>query len=65
MKLFPEQLFHLYNRGNNRQPIFFEGENLSLLPEQNAEAPTPSCGISGVLPDAESLSFFGLFSTGV
>src|SRR5512139_3750289 len=25
--LMPEQVYHFYNRGNNRQPIFFERDN--------------------------------------
>ena len=27
MKLYPNELFHIYNRGNNRQQIFFNREN--------------------------------------
>lgn len=27
MKLYPENIYHIYNRGNNRQKIFFTREN--------------------------------------
>ena len=27
VQLYPGEYYHLYNRGNNRQPIFYEHEN--------------------------------------
>jgi putative transposase len=37
MKLYPNELFHIYNRGNNRQQIFFNRENyIYFLEKVNA-----------------------------
>jgi putative transposase len=27
MKIYPDQLYHIYNRGNNKEPLFFNREN--------------------------------------
>ncbi len=27
MYIFPDEYYHIYNRGNNKQPIFFKNDN--------------------------------------
>ena len=34
MRFYPEQVYHIYNRGNNRQKIFFEEENYVFFPRK-------------------------------
>ena len=31
MKFEPNNLYHIYNRGNNSQPVFFEPENYNFF----------------------------------
>ena len=34
MPLAPDKLYHLYNRGNNRQPIFFQKKNYDFFKQK-------------------------------
>src|SRR5690554_6423025 len=34
MKYYPGKIYHVYNRGNNRQPIFFEKRNYYFFLEK-------------------------------
>jgi putative transposase len=41
MKLYPNQLFHIYNRGNNRRKVFFERENYLFFLQKMREMLLP------------------------
>jgi len=58
MNLFPNGLFHIYNRGNNSQKNIFQWAQLRLLPKkiQNTSWRTNRC--PGLLFNDKSFSFF-------
>ena len=41
MKLYPNELFHIYNRGNNRQTLFFDRDNYLYFLEKVKEYVKP------------------------
>ncbi|MFN0216112.1 MAG: transposase, partial [Saprospiraceae bacterium] len=43
MKLVENQIFHIYNRGNNRQPIFFKEENYHFFLKKVRKHLLPTC----------------------
>lgn len=43
MKLIENQIFHIYNRGNNRQPIFFKEENYVFFLQKMRTHLLPTC----------------------
>jgi len=43
MKLIENQIFHIYNRGNNRQPIFFKQENYHFFLKKMRKHLLPTC----------------------
>jgi putative transposase len=45
MNLYPNELFHIYNRGNNRQLIFFKRENYLYFLEKVNEFVKPNADI--------------------
>ena len=45
MNLLPNQIYHVYNRGNNRQPIFLEKENYYYFLEKVRTFLVPNCHI--------------------
>lgn len=45
MEFYPSHFYHVYNRGNNRQPIFFENENYDYFLRKLAKAITPFADI--------------------
>ena len=45
MKLSPNQIYHVYNRGNNKQQIFFERENYLYFLEKVKKYLVPYCHI--------------------
>lgn len=45
LKLKPKEIYHLYNRGNNRQPIFLEKENYYYFLEKVKLFLRPNCEI--------------------
>ncbi len=45
MKLYPNALFHIYNRGNNRQTLFFDRDNYLYFLEKVKEFITPHAEI--------------------
>ena len=47
MKFAPNQLYHIYNRGNNRQPIFFEEENYEFFLKKVSNELNPFADILG------------------
>jgi hypothetical protein len=54
---FDGGFYHIYNRGNNRQPIFFERENYLFFPQANTRVFHPRRNRDyRLLPHAQSLS---------
>ncbi|MEO6132549.1 MAG: transposase [Saprospiraceae bacterium] len=45
MKLIPNQVYHVYNRGNNRQPIFFEKDNYYYFLRKLKAYISPNCDL--------------------
>jgi putative transposase len=45
MKFYENQLYHIYNRGNNRQPIFFKEDNYIYFLEKVRKFMLPHCEI--------------------
>ena len=45
MKFFPENIYHIYNRGNNKQQIFFIEENYSFFLQKIKKEIIPICDI--------------------
>ncbi|MCO6357112.1 hypothetical protein GBO34_02425 [Roseivirga pacifica] len=45
MKFLPHELYHIYNRGNNSQPIFFERENYLFFLRKIKQELTPFCDV--------------------
>jgi len=45
MKFFENELYHIYNRGNNRQPIFFRPANYLFFLEKIRNHLLPYCDI--------------------
>ncbi len=45
MKFLPHELYHIYNRGNNSQPIFFERENYLFFLRKMKQELTPFCDV--------------------
>jgi putative transposase len=45
MKLYPNQIFHVYNRGNNKQRIFFSDENYLFFLRKVRNYLLPHCDI--------------------
>lgn len=45
MTLHPDEIYHVYNRGNNRQPIFFERENYYYFLRKVKQNLSPNCNI--------------------
>ena len=45
MKLVPNRVYHIYNRGNNRQKIFFEPENYYYFLKKVKAYLAPNCDI--------------------
>lgn len=52
----PDHFYHIYNRGNNKQNIFFTDANLCLLPKEDKKGDFSSMRHL-LLPYAEPLSF--------
>ena len=46
MKLFPNNFYHIYNRGNNSQQIFFSRDNYLMFRNKIIKYILPSCDIS-------------------
>ena len=55
----PDQYYHFYNRGNNRQGIFFQRDNYLYFPARYEEISVPVCGHPRLHLDAHPLSYFG------
>ncbi len=55
----PDQYYHFYNRGNNRQVVFMERENYVYFLKGIKALPAWTGGGDCVLPDANALSSFG------
>jgi len=53
MQLHPHQVYHLYNRGNNRNQLFYEPENYSFFLEKIRKHIVPHCDLLayGLLPN--------------
>jgi len=47
MKLHPHQVYHVYNRGNNRKQLFYELENYPYFMEKMRTYITPHCDLLG------------------
>ncbi len=45
MKLNPQEIYHVYNRGNNRQRLFYEKENYFLFLHKLKQYISPHCDI--------------------
>lgn len=45
MEFFDNELYHIYNRGNNRQPIFFKPDNYIYFLEKVRKFILPHCDI--------------------
>lgn len=45
MEFFDKELYHIYNRGNNRQPIFFKPDNYLYFLEKIRKFVLPHCDI--------------------
>lgn len=45
MEFFDNELYHIYNRGNNRQPIFFKPDNYLYFLEKVRKFVLPHCDI--------------------
>jgi len=45
MEFFENELYHIYNRGNNRQPIFFNNENYLFFLRKIRKYILPHCDI--------------------
>jgi putative transposase len=45
MKIFDQGLYHIYNRGNNKQPLFFSEQDYNLFIELSIKNLTPRCHI--------------------
>lgn len=45
MKLKPNEIYHIYNRGNNKQPIFFTEENYRYFLKKVRKYLVPYCDI--------------------
>lgn len=45
MKLCPNQIYHVYNRGNNKQPIFYEDKNYRHFLKKVKMYMSPYCDI--------------------
>ena len=57
MRFFENQLYHIYNRGNNKQRIFFSANNYFYFLRKIKKHIFPVCRYPGVLPDAKPLPF--------
>lgn len=47
MHFEPHKVYHIYNRGNNKQPIFFNNDNYQLFYEKLIKTIKPYCEILG------------------
>ena len=45
MKIFDQGLYHIYNRGNNHQPLFFREQDYNLFIELSIKNLAPRCHI--------------------
>ena len=45
MHFIPENVYHIYNRGNNKQPIFFSDRNYAFFLEKIKKQLSPICEI--------------------
>ena len=45
MEFYENELYHIYNRGNNRQPIFFKPENYDYFLQKVRKFVLPCCDI--------------------
>ena len=45
MQLHPHQVYHIYNRGNNRQQLFYEPENYPFFIEKTRKHISPNCDL--------------------
>ena len=47
MKLHPHQVYHIYNRGNNRNQLFYDPENYPYFLDKMRKYITPHCDLLG------------------
>jgi len=47
MQLHPNQVYHIYNRGNNRNQLFYEPENYPYFLEKMRKYIVPNCDLLG------------------
>lgn len=47
MRLHPHQVYHIYNRGNNRRQLFYEPENYSYFLKKMRKYISPHCDLLG------------------
>ena len=47
MQLHPNQVYHIYNRGNNRRQLFYDEENYSYFLEKISKHIVPHCDLLG------------------
>jgi len=45
MKVYADTCYHIYNRGNNKEPIFFEEENYNFFLNQFKKYVSPFCDV--------------------